>query len=1076
MASDLRGHETDVLPARAAIDASFLALAELASDVVWIASADLRSSYQNRTWRQYTGSAGLDECGWLQSFHPVDLPAVLECWQQAVRKCEPVELSFRLRRSDGVYGSFRGRFAPLQAEDNQPVGYFAVCAEECAANPTGTAAQAIGTQEQQVQVRLLEKAFALVPSFIYVLDLATRGNLYGNKKAADYIGYLQEELPALGSGLLPALMHPDDQGRFDDYLTRFEQARDDDVLEFDYRVRHKDGTWRWLRSRDAVFSRSPAGRPAAIIGVATDITERKNHEQALRRNEDRHRALIAHASQTIWIADPTGKVLESGAWLESFTGAKDPAPGNGDRWLELVHPDDREILRTAREQALRELKPLAVQFRVRRHDGEFGCLAVRGVPLFEPGGALREWVGTLQDITDQRRSAEALLTSERHLRRVLDSLFTFVGVLRPDGTLIETNKAPLDAAGITLDEVSGKPFWETYWFNHSPQVQARLRAAIDAAGRGESSRFEIEVHMAGTALTAIDFMLVPLRGETGGIQNLIASAVDISERSQADKALRKQNERLRLLWETAGVLLSTHNPGSMLQDLFERISKHLRIDTCLHYLVSEQPDTLRLQFSTGVPAEAVASLVRVNVGQAVCGSVALSRQPFVASFIQHSDDPRVDLFKSLGLRAFACNPLLAEEQVLGTLSFGSRVRDVFDEDELEFMETITNYVTVAYERMRLLNQHQERDRRKNEFIAMLAHELRNPLAPIRNAVQYLRLKGVTDPDVNWARDMIDRQVTNLVHLIDDLLEISRITRGKIQLRKEPVSLSSVLAHAVESVQPAINDKKHVLSLDLPADPLPVFGDPTRLEQIFVNLLANAAKYTDEGGFIDVIARRDADHALVRIRDNGIGIPVEMLSRIFEPFAQVDQSLDRSKGGLGIGLTLAKSLAEMHGGSVQATSAGTGQGSEFTLRLPLSEESARPAVPHPEPSSGADTGQPTRVLIVEDNPDAATGIGKLLSTCGYDVTVAHDGESGVSLATTFHPEIVLIDIGLPGMSGYEVVRRFRELPELEGTRLIAVSGFGQEADHARSRDAGFEHHFVKPVDFDALKAHLRRVHS
>jgi CheY-like chemotaxis protein len=392
------------------------------------------------------------------------------------------------------------------------------------------------------------------------------------------------------------------------------------------------------------------------------------------------------------------------------------------------------------------------------------------------------------------------------------------------------------------------------------------------------------------------------------------------------------------------------------------------------------------------------------------------------------------------------------------------------------METITNYVTVAYERMRLLSQLHERDRRKNEFMAMLAHELRNPLAPIRNAVQYLSLKGSSDPDVNWAREMIDRQVTNLVHLIDDLLEISRITRGKIQLHKELISLSSVLSHAVEAVQPAISEKRHVLSLDLSSDTLPVFGDPTRLEQIFVNLLANAAKYTDDGGFIVVIARRDGDRAVVRVRDDGIGIPPEMLGRIFDPFAQVDQSLDRSKGGLGIGLTLVKSLAEMHGGSVLAASAGSGLGSEFTVWLPLAREVAEPARNDHEPLPSAVAKQPTRILVVEDNPDAATGIDKLLSTCGFEVKIAHDGKAGISLARSFRPEVVLLDIGLPGMSGYEVVRAFRELPELHGLRLIAVSGYGQEADRVRSREAGFEHHFVKPVDFEALKAYLRRPQS
>ncbi|MBV8312401.1 MAG: PAS domain S-box protein [Planctomycetaceae bacterium] len=962
MASDLEIHDAaSSSTLSCGYDRHFRTLAESLPQIVWLASADCCVGYQNRRWCEYTGLSSADSMGfgWKRAFHADDLPETLRRWERAVREGEPCELAFRLRRSDGVYRWFQGRAEPLMDDENRPVRWFAVCGESDDPVRAEQSLRPALTPGKRLDRKLLEKVLAIAPSYIYVFDIAARRNVYGNQEARNSIGYSADELAAMGSELLSTLMHPADLARFDEHLARLDSAQDDDVLEFEYRMRHKDGSWRRFRSLDAVFDRSSTGRPASIVGVATEITERKNHEQALRRNEDRHRALIA---------------------------------------------------------------------------------------------------------------------SEKHLRRVLDSLFIFVGVLTPDGTLIEANKGPLEAAALSPEDVLGKVLWDTYWFNHSPEVQDQLRAAIDRANRGEPSRYDVDVRMAGGVMMTIDFMLVPLRDEAGQIQFLISSAVDISERNQAEKALRKQNERLRLLWETAGILFSTNNSDAMIQGLFEKISDHLRIDTCLQYMVNEQADALCLQFCTGVPADALPSLSRLDFGQAICGGVAQSRHPFMATFIQQTEDARVRLVKAFGIRTYACNPLVANGQVLGTLSFGSRSRDRFDDDELEFMETITNYVTVAYERMRLLSQLHERDRRKNEFMAMLAHELRNPLAPIRNAVQYLSLKGLSDPDVNWAREMIDRQVTNLVHLIDDLLEISRITRGKIQLHKELISLSSVLSHAVEAVQPAISEKRHVLSLDLSSDALPVFGDPTRLEQIFVNLLANAAKYTDDGGFIDVIARRDGDRAVVRVRDNGIGIPPEMLGRIFEPFAQVDQSLDRSKGGLGIGLTLVKSLAEMHGGSVLATSAGSGLGSEFTLWLPLSREVAEPARNDHEPLPSAVAKQLTRILVVEDNPDAATGIGKLLSTCGFEVKIAHDGKAGISLARSFRPEVVLLDIGLPGMSGYEVVRAFRELPELHGLRLIAVSGYGQEADRIRSREAGFEHHFVKPVDFEALKAYLRRPQS
>ena len=547
-------------------------------------------------------------------------------------------------------------------------------------------------------------------------------------------------------------------------------------------------------------------------------------------------------------------------------------------------------------RAVRACAPGELLFRLKSRDGVYRRFQGRVEPLLandgqpagwfavcgESGDAVDETAEHAHDLVGPEQAAEPIAVSGIDMRRVLDSLFTFVGVLTRDGTLIEANRAPLEAAALSPAEVLGKPIWDTYWFNYSSEVQSHLRTVIDRANLGESSRYDVEVRMAGGVMMMIDFMIEPLRDETGEIQFLIPSAVDISERKNAEQVLRKQNQRLRLLWETAGILFSTDDSAAMIQGLFEKISDHLKVDTCFHYMVNEQADALRLQFTAGVPAETVTSLSRLKLGQAICGTVAQTQKPIVATFIQQSDDPKVGVLRSLGIRCFACNPLIANGQLLGTLSFGSRGRDRFNDDEIEFIEMITNYVTVAYERMRLLSQLQERDRRKDEFLAMLAHELRNPLAPIRNAVQYLRIKGLHDADIGWVRDMIDRQVTNLVRLIDDLLEISRITRGKIQLHHEHVNLLMILSHAVEAAQPAIADKRHVLSVDLAAEALPVFGDPTRLEQIFVNLLGNAVKYTDEGGMIEVSARRDGDRAVVRVRDTGIGIPPEMLRQIFEP--------------------------------------------------------------------------------------------------------------------------------------------------------------------------------------------------
>lgn len=361
----------------------------------------------------------------------------------------------------------------------------------------------------------------------------------------------------------------------------------------------------------------------------------------------------------------------------------------------------------------------------------------------------------------------------------------------------------------------------------------------------------------------------------------------------------------------------------------------------------------------------------------------------------------------------------------------------------------------------------EADRRKDEFLAMLAHELRNPLAPIRNATDILLLKGSDQSVLRRARELIGRQVMHMTRLLDDLLDVSRITGGKIRIAKEPVAVADVVAQAVETVRPLIDKKQHHLSISLPSEPVRLEADSTRLVQVVANLLNNAAKYTEPGGNIWLTGELVNDEVVLRVRDTGVGIGREMLPRVFDLFAQSDRTLDRSQGGLGIGLTLVHKLVEMHGGSVFAHSDGPGRGSEFTVRLPALP-AATPAVESP-PSEFASASSPARVLVVDDSVDVAEAIGMLLSLLGHEVHMAHSGKDAIEAARKLRPDVVLLDIGLPGMDGYAVARCLRERPEVNGLRLIAVSGYGQEEDLARSKAAGFDHHLVKPVSAEALQA-------
>jgi PAS domain S-box-containing protein len=359
-------------------------------------------------------------------------------------------------------------------------------------------------------------------------------------------------------------------------------------------------------------------------------------------------------------------------------------------------------------------------------------------------------------------------------------------------------------------------------------------------------------------------------------------------------------------------------------------------------------------------------------------------------------------------------------------------------------------------------------RRKDEFLAMLAHELRNPLAPIANALESLRLVRDDPEAMEESLDIARRQIQHMARLLDDLLDVSRFTRGNVRLRKTTVDLNTILDQAVETARPLIDAGGHELSVSYPDTPVWLSGDPTRLAQVVTNLLNNAAKYTERGGRIVLKSGREGDMAVVQVRDNGMGLSAAMLPRVFDLFAQEDRSLDRSQGGLGIGLTLVHSLVQHHGGSVTADSAGPGQGSEFVVRLPLLPVAAAPPPDSPAAAPATSPLGPRRVLVVDDSRDAARSLSRVLGLWGHEVRVAHDGTEAIeaALAETF--DVILLDIGLPGMDGFQVAARLRDQLGPHGPALVALTGYGQEADLARSRSAGFSEHLVKPVDLDQLR--------
>lgn len=415
----------------------------------------------------------------------------------------------------------------------------------------------------------------------------------------------------------------------------------------------------------------------------------------------------------------------------------------------------------------------------------------------------------------------------------------------------------------------------------------------------------------------------------------------------------------------------------------------------------------------------------------------------------------------------------------GLLGVYTRAPRRFTQDEHQYIQALADIIGTAAERKHLdaelrlrVGELAEADRRKDEFLAMLAHELRNPLAPVRNAVQILQATYTHDPVVTRLAEMLNRQVGHMVHMVDDLLDVSRFTRGKVELRKESLVLADAVARAVETARPLIDARRHTIEVSVSAEPIHLDADPTRLTQILGNLLNNAAKYTEDGGRIWLTANREDGEAVVRVRDTGIGLTPEMLLRAFDLFRQESRTLDRTQGGLGIGLTLVRSLVELHGGTVRAFSDGPGLGSEFVVRLPTLPNDTKGTNEHNVPRPTVEPAR--RILLVDDNVDSAESLAEVLALTGHKVWTAHDGPTALREVRAHLPEIILLDIGLPRMDGYEVARRIRQLPNSGNTTLIAMTGYGQEEDRRKSQEAGFDYHLVKPVDLNEVRQLLGSV--
>ncbi|MBY0274078.1 PAS domain S-box protein [Candidatus Binatia bacterium] len=770
---------------------------------------------------------------------------------------------------------------------------------------------------------------------------------------------------------------------------------------------------------------------AVVLIVLVRALSRKDQE--LRRAHANFASIAEGIADVLWILDTERRrmIYVSPAYEQIFGRSPEPLLRDLATWADTIHPDDRAHVGRAWRTALTDQRG-EVEYRIIRPDGGVRWIRHRGFPTRVPG----QMVGISTDVTRLHEAETRLRTSEERFRGIYEHTPTAIVITDASGRFAECNPAYCALLGYGEEELREVPLVDLL----HPADRENNRHQIARLRRGEIAHFEIEnryVRKDGTPVWVHKFVSV-IRDASGAIAHLVALVTDMTERRRAQEEIVAQTDLLRTITDNATTAIFMMDPAG------------------------------RLTFMNPA-AEAMTGLARDEVRGRVLHELVHHTRPDGSSYpmaecpidrarpqgvdVRDHEDVFVRKDGTLFPVLVNARPVFGDDPSLGTVI---EVRDISRQKELEA------------EHVRMMAELQDASRRKDEFLAMLAHELRNPLAPIRNAAHVLRMVSPGEPRIERAREIIDRQVVHMTRLIDDLLDVSRITRSKIELQKERLLLREVVENAVEASRPVLEAALHTIAVNAGPD-VWIEGDRARLVQVLTNLLTNAAKFTPRGGHVALLVTRRDGAVAISVRDTGVGIPRDAQQRIFDLFQQENVSLERTHGGLGIGLTLVKRLVEMHGGTVAVASEGAGKGAEFTIVLPVLAEVAVQPAESADARHGA--SGPMRVLVVEDNEDAAESFRMLLELHGHVVRVARDGLDGLRAFEEFAPEVAFVDLGLPGIDGFGVAERIRALA---GRRpvLVALSGYGRDEDKRRAQDAGFDAHMTKPVDHDRVEAFLR----
>lgn len=1001
-------------------------LSEALPHCVWVLCKNGELEYINGQTRLLTGCTleALNAMGWSSIVHPDDLQSLRACMLDAFARNASYEIECRLRTADGSYRWVSNRAVPVL-------------------DAHGETGKWVGTSTDIHDRRLAEEARAHTEARLRLAQKAGFTGSFDWNIASGEVGWSDElcavyGLPAGGfGGRLEdwwPLLHPNDCAQAD---VAIRQAFVNGDYSAEFRIfRADDGAERWLLARGEVHY-DAAGQPVRMIGINVDITERKKAELALDQSRARLKRMLDGSSDGYWEWDVLAEeVFISPRGCEIIGLPPDTPVHHMQRVRALMHPEDRERILQTIEPVLSGRSGTdhyVIEYRYVRPDGE--SVWVHGhttVTDRGPDGQATMVCGILSDISQRKQGDQALEESEARFRALADAMPHLVWTAQPDGTVDYYNARYREFAGIGQAREGA---WEWAPVVHEEDLEATVAAWQRAVSTGTPYQCEHRVRRADGSYRWYLSLGVPARDEQGRIVKWYGSATDLQAQKAAEAALRASEKRLRLALGVSGLGVFEWNlrtqtglwKNARIVEIFGLTpdAPFLTLDAFFNqYLLPEDRPVLETALANARHSrQLLYATVRIRRGDGMLRWVELAGQ-----FQPDSAGEPVVLLGVLG--------------------------DITERKETE--DTL-----------------RENDRRKDEFLATLAHELRNPLSPIRNALQVLRMKTPEDETVRWGQDVIDRQVSHLTRLIDDLLDVSRITRNRIELRKERIALAEVVRSAVESSQPLIDREGHHLEIQLPAAPLYVEGDFVRLTQVVLNLINNAAKYTPPHGQIRVSAEREGSQIVLSVADNGIGLTADDLAHIFDMFYQAEAGRNRAQSGLGIGLTLVRQLVEKHGGQICAQSPGPGLGSCFRITLP-----ALPPDPSESPSANVVLGSGTarrRILVVDDNHDAAESLTMLLELSGHEVEMAHDGAAAVEAVERFGPEVVFMDLGMPVLNGYEAAEQIRRLPLPRQPWLVALTGWGQEEHLRRAREAGFNAHLTKPVEYEQLARLLAEWH-